>query len=111
MGPCPAPHDLATRPCHVTPPRDPATRPHHVTPPRDPCQALEMFFLQRGRVQIRCVKPRDGDATSTNLLRWQQRQLGGDHSHDDEVVLDEQEAVSYFGEVRPPDCLPDCLVA
>ena len=53
--------------------------------------ALQMYFLQRGRVQIRCL--REGHAVQ--LMRWKDSQVV---SEEDEVVLDEQEAVSYFGE-------------
>ena len=60
--------------------------------------AYEMYFLQRGVIQLRCVTGHLAEASSANSAGGE----GAEHTSQvsrHETVLDEQEAVSYFGEV------------
>jgi len=62
---------------------------------REGDEAHEMFFLQRGRIQIRCYQT--DDTKNRSVRRWEKQQEV--RTQLEEVILDEQEAVSYFGEV------------
>tara|TARA_B110001452_G_scaffold219710_1_gene191787 strand:+ start:166 stop:867 length:702 start_codon:yes stop_codon:yes gene_type:complete len=60
--------------------------------------AYEMYFLQRGVIQLRCLMGHLAEASSANSAGGE----GAEHTSQvsrHETVLDQQEAVSYFGEV------------